>query len=351
VNEADSAARVRAAFLDQADWCERLGSPLTAFVCRTLASELVDRTAVARRILGWSGDPALRHDSLPLRVCGALHRLVRGGRSSSLATIYARRKPLDSGQLWSVIEDAFSRHEPLFGEYLSRAPQTNEVGRSAAVMVALLELAARFDLPLELFELGASAGLNLVPDRHSYEFGSAVWGMRAAVHLAPLWKGNSPPVRADLRIVVRRGVDVAPVDVRSPSQRERLISYVWPDQPQRMERVQAAIGAVSGSDVILDAGDAGAWLASKLSPSAPPGRLRVVFHTIAWSYFSAATQARATRALERAGEAATTSTPLAWVRYELEDGGAALRVRTWPDGEDRLVARGTPHVTELEYYG
>ncbi|MGH8327997.1 MAG: DUF2332 domain-containing protein, partial [Steroidobacteraceae bacterium] len=49
---------VRSAFLSQADYCRRLGSPFTACVCETLAAVLDASTAAGRAILGWTGDPS-----------------------------------------------------------------------------------------------------------------------------------------------------------------------------------------------------------------------------------------------------------------------------------------------------
>ena len=49
------------------------------------------------------------------------------------------------------------------------------------------------------------------------------------------------------------------------------------------------------------------------------------------------------RRLEETGAAATSETPLAWLRYEMEGERFSLRLRIWPGGEDRLLATGHPH--------
>jgi hypothetical protein len=217
-------------------------------------------------------------------------------------------------------------------------------------MLGLLHITAAHGLPLELYELGASAGLNLVPDRHAYRFGTASWGdPAAALQLAPAWTGAPPPVPGELRIRARHGVDIAPIELRTSLARERLISYVWADQRERIARLLTAIDVAASAGVVVDAGDAGAWLESRLAMEPAEGCTRVVFHTIVWSYLETATRLRATRAIEAAGAAATSTAPLAWLRYELEgESGATLRVKTWPGGEDRLLARGNPHATALE---
>ena len=74
-------------------------------------------------------------------------------------------------------------------------------------MIGLLTIAARFPLPMQLYELGASAGLNLLLDRFEYDLGGLRCGsLSGPLQLKPRWKGGSPP-DTDVSIVGRRGVD------------------------------------------------------------------------------------------------------------------------------------------------
>ena len=63
-----------------------------------------------------------------------------------------------------------------------------------------------------------------------------------------------------------------------------------------------------------------------------PGQIHLIYHTIAWQYFPAETQATARAAIEAAGARATPDAPLAWFAMEAdtESPGAALTLRLWP---------------------
>ena len=53
---------------------------------------------------------------------------------------------------------------------LDQPPQTNEVGRSAELIGGLLLFDREFGLPVRLFEIGTSAGLNLRAEHYRYGF-------------------------------------------------------------------------------------------------------------------------------------------------------------------------------------
>ncbi|TJZ94161.1 DUF2332 domain-containing protein [Paracoccus gahaiensis] len=317
--------RVRDAFRDQARACAGLGSPLTAALCRSLPDRLkAVGGPLAARVLDWPGDPSSSADSVPLRLCGALHALVLTGAAPDLAQAYAAAEVPNP-----LLEDMLHVHRAAILGWLDSPPQTNEVARSAALIGAARFLRGLAPLPLRLRELGASAGLNLNFDLYHLLDGAE------GVVLTPDWQGDLP--QGILEVASRRGVDLNPLDPDRDGL--RLRAYCWADQTARRQRLDAALDLARRDPPRVDRGDAGDWLTDQLARPAP-GVLTMVFHTIAAQYFPPATRAMCQAALARAGAAATPEAPLAHVEMEADGGeGAALRLTLW-DGQRRHWALG-----------
>jgi len=320
------------AFRGQAAACESLGSAFTARVLRCVADRLRPGIAVFDRLLGWQGDPTSAGDSIPLRLAGGLHALVLSGQDQQLAAVYPANKAPSDAALGDAILDAIITNQTTLMTWLDNPPQTNEVARSAVLVAVGQNLTARFDLPLRLLELGASAGLNLYWDRIRLEIGNRAFGpMDASVTLTPEWTGPTPPT-AQMEVATRGGVDINPLDPGVANDRLRMMSYVWPDQPDRLARMRAVLAEAQKNPAPIDKGDAADWISKKLQTPAS-GVTTVVFHTVAWQYFPAATQAAARAAILHAGKGATKTAPLAWFGME-NDGrrdSAALKLHLWPD--------------------
>lgn len=343
--------RVRGAFRSQGKSCAMLGSPFMARLMPLIGARLTADGAVGARILDWPGDVGPAGQSVPLRLAGALHALVLSGDAPALAAVYPPNEVREAA-LWSAVADALHQHEARIMAALDSPPQTNEIRRAAIILPALWQFAARFGLPITLLELGASAGLNLWMDRFAV---AGPWPQakgQAPVTLTPEWRGTPPPPQP-LHIAGRRGVDLHPVDLRQDGASRRLLSYLWPDQPERIARTRAAMALVEAPP---DAGDAAPWLEAQLD-TRPEYGLTCVYSTIAWQYFPPATQARARAALERAGAAATSERPLAWLAFEA-DGvreGAPLTLRLWDggaeDGAPKVLARADFHGRWIDWHG
>lgn len=337
-------AAIRDHFELQAQGSEAVGSPFVAALCRLLAARLEPTTTFGGHVLGWSGDP--KADALSLRAVGALHALVRSGNEPALAAAYPPA-PFDADTLWAAISAATVRHDDPLTAFLDSAPQTNEVARSALILGAALHVTQRTGLPIEIFEIGASAGLNLAFDEYRYDLGNGVaWGNSdAPVTIVCDWTGNLPPLDAPLEVIARAGCDRRPLDPGNSADTERLLAYIWADQPYRLERTSAALkhGAAKGRTVA--AVDAGEWVEAGLARLPRPGVCRMLVHTIVWQYMPTATQARIEAALARAIAAATADTPIARFAFEPDNEGndGRMTLTVWPGGDPVILGRGHFH--------
>jgi len=346
---------IAAAFAKQAEFCRALGAPLTGAVCEAAALALDYGSGTGRAVIDWPGDPMA--DALMMRVTGGCNALVRSGHAPELARLYppAALPPVAAlaGALRTLLADPL--RDAALAAWLDSPPQTNEVARSGVLMPGMMVVATATGLPLRLFELGCSAGLNLNPDRFGYDLGGLLAGdLQSAVQLRPVWTGAPPPA-TDVRVVSRCGVDINPLDVADRRVRERLMAFVWPEQAERVTRAEAAIALALASPPAIAKGDAAAWLEAQMAPVA--GTATVVYHSIAFQYFPAATKARLAAHLAAMGALASAAAPLAWLRFEMDDASAAdlptLRLTIWQGGatEQRLLARAHPHGTFVHWLG
>jgi hypothetical protein len=164
---------------------------------------------------------------------------------------------------------------------LARHTQTNEAGRCAT----LLPVLARLPQPLALLEVGASAGLCLLPDRYGYDYGvSQLAPGTADAPILPCRAGAATPLPvARPRVVWRLGVDLYPVDVADAAHCAWLETLVWPEQSDRLDRLRAAIAVARRDPPRVVQGD----LLSDLrtcARQAPPEATLVVFHSAVLAY-------------------------------------------------------------------
>jgi len=246
----------------QAMACTALGS--------TMYGELLDRVSADVSAGGVFADVLSGHENDPgpsavaLRLLGGLHRLVLDGRAPALRRWY----PSVGGRwdllaAWSDIAATARAHADALHLALDRAPQTNEVGRSAALVGGLLALTAEYPHPVRLFEIGASAGLNLRADRYLYLHPGGQWGLAdSPVVIDDAWHGRVPSNR-EVRISERTGYDISPIDPRSRDGELTLLSYVWPDMADRLTRLNAVLlgdpivmadGRIGHAEIAIGAG-------------------------------------------------------------------------------------------------
>lgn len=333
---------------EQVRYCDDYGSPFTARLIEAMARDLHAGGPVAALVGDWPGVP--RADAVALRLAGALHAAVLTGRDAALAAEYPAQRPAwDMAAVWPAARAFLAREPAWVADFLRSAPQTNEPRRSIGLLAGFLDLASHVDLPFDMLEIGASAGLNLCWDHYSYRTAGWSWGPPGAVQIDTDWRGPPPPLGRAPQVRSRAACDLAPLDLRASQTRQRLRAYIWADQTERLARFDAAAALAVSLGVQVERADAANWLAQRLARRAPDA-LTVVYHSVFYQYPPPATRERMAALIDAAGRASPA--PLAWLRLEPEAalGGPRESTRflidlvTWPGGERRTLASTDGHV-------
>jgi hypothetical protein len=339
----------------QAKGCAAMGSPFSAEILERAAAALPDQASFQAAFAPWRDHDRreLFADAVALRWLAALHDLALENPAAPLAVAYpGPGRAGDADRAWPLILTIMNTEAGRIADFMRHEPQTNEVRRSAVLLPGFLTVAAQTGLAMRILELGASAGLNQLWDRRRYRLGEvAEWGPPDARVLLDLeWRGGRPPLEAPVRVESRAACDRRPVDLADPAQRRRLEAYIWPDQIDRLERLEAAIAESVTAGIVVEAEDAVVWAGREAHPRA--GLATVVFHSVFFQYMPATSQAALTEALAAAGGRAAADAPLAWLRMELAPDHPALmelRLTLWPGGEERRLATAHPHGAWLEW--
>lgn len=335
----------------QADHATRNGAPCTGRLVRALIPLLSGESNVGARMRHWPG--LSLEDAMPLRLAGGFHYLYLTGAEPGLGEIYSGTVT-EEREIARTVARIVRDHDDELLEWFAGPPQTNEAGRAAGIMAQLLWLSQRLRPRFELNEIGSSAGINTMMDRFAFDLGGVKAGSEGSPMLIrPEWRGPPPPA-APVELVSVQGCDVHPIDLSDPAQAMRLKSYVWPDMPERLARIDAAIAlaAERRPDVVqMDAAD---WLVQRLAAPQQAGVTRVLFHSIVWQYIPEQGRARIERAMAEAGARATAERPLAWVTVETNRATFRheLRCRYWPRGEGEvLLGEAHAHGAWVEWKG
>lgn len=274
-------------FRRHADSLVRSGrSPLYVRLMRAAAEDIDSGGLVAQLFSGISSPPG----SVPqLRLMAALHYLVLAGEAPELAAFYPSAGGDRPGEgVWPVAEKVIGEHFHRIRARLHRTVQTNEPGRAAVLFAGLLWLTDRYRRPIRLLELGASAGLNLLVDRYAYLVGDRLLGdRRSPLRFVDPWV-PPPPIdlgatAASLDIAARAGCDLAPLDPGREEDRLALLSYIWPDEPHRIERMRAALEVARGAPIAIAARRAAEWLPEALRDGSED-EVTVVWHSVLRQY-------------------------------------------------------------------
>jgi hypothetical protein len=314
-------------FAFQAEQCTRAGSPLYGTVLEGVRADVAAGGVCLEVLAGHESDPF--GNVLPLRLLGAVHRIVLEGRAPELGACYPSvgGDPA-AGDAAARFVDAVREHRDEVVRRLEDGVQTNEVGRCAVLVGGFATVARRTGMPLRLLEMGASAGLNLRWDPYSYD--------------ASMWEGEPPALPAAFEVAERRGCDPAPIDPTTEEGRLRLRCFVWPDQVQRRARLDAALEVAARVPAVVERADGPDWVEARLAEPSD-GVATVVYHSIVLQYLPRERRQVLRERLAAAGARATEAAPLHWLRMEPASHEAELRLTSWPGGREELLAASGYH--------
>jgi hypothetical protein len=182
------------------------------------------------------------------------------------------------------LENLLTNADAVRSIMLTHSTQTNEPSRCAT----LLPVLAQLPQPLALIEVGASAGLCLVPDFYAYDYTGCVIQPSDVETPPPVFTCSTnaaTPLPATLpQIVWRAGLDLNPLNAADAEQANWLETLVWPEQTQRRANLRAALKIAAAHRLRIEQGDLRGDGLANLCREAPKEATLVVFHTAVLAY-------------------------------------------------------------------
>jgi hypothetical protein len=280
------------------------------------AGTLYERVAVALseseealRAIGTA--PARRRS--PTVILAALHDLALAGRAPALAAAYSAGDGDAAAD--AAIDTLLRMTDQVVAVAVRRRARTDETGPHTVLHPAIAEAARRVGAPaVGLIDLGRPAGLNLGVDRVAitYSDGRTLGDPASPVRLSASVVGDRPvPARPVPEVVARIGADLEPLDVTDPDDARWLRACLWPDQPERLARLDAEMALTATAPPLLLRGHPVDVLPEALE-RVPADAVPVVLTTWSLSRFS---RSRRLGFLQRLDEVAA-GRPVAWVSVE-----------------------------------
>ena len=287
---------------------------------------------------------------------GAVHYLLLRGADHPLRRFYPNLNggTHDEGDPLPHFVDFVATHrEQLAPLIAAKVTNTNEVGRASLLHAAFRAVAEDAGEPLNLIEIGPSAGLNLVWDRYGvrYHRGSEIFELpvaEAALTIDCELRGDKlPPLGPTPKIASRVGLELNPVNLDDPDQRDWLRALVWPDTRGRFERLEAALKAYASDRPEIRAGSALDLLPDALR-AIPEDQRVCVYHSYVVYQFSTEMK----EALESLLTLAGLRRPI-W-RIGIEgglDGSNTIEMVRYHDGvrDAKILALCHPHGAWLDW--
>jgi hypothetical protein len=193
--------------------------------------------------------------------------------------------------------------------------------------------------PIALIEIGAAAGLCLIPDLYSYRYsdGTVVHpptGPSPVVINCQITAGTLPPQLATPDIVWRAGLDLNPLDASDPDTAAWLTTLIWPEHDDRRTRLLEALNVAANVPIRIDRADLRDGLTALLA-EVPSGVTTVIQHSATLAYLSAEDRHRTTEIIADSGAR--------WISFE------GRNVITFPANIPELSSSDGLFIAALEH--
>lgn len=242
----------------------------------------------------------------------------------------------DHAQLRALALDDPSRLAAVIRQHRT---QTNEPARCATLLPAL----AAVSEPLALLEVGAAAGLTLLPDRYSYDFaGHRIVGSDPQAPVLPCRPLGGVPLPDRVpRVGWRAGIDLHPLDADDSEHARWLECLIWPGETDRPQRLRAALDTARRVRPAVHAGDLVEDLA-RVAADAPAGTSLVIYHSAVLAYVDERRRAAFAEAVAELGAV--------WLSNEAP--GIVSASTAGGDADSfALVRNGGEHVADTDSHG
>lgn len=259
------------------------GSPMYCFLSKTI-SKSVELLNIASKADVTQPAPNL--------FLAAVNYLVAKSPNEELAKYYPNLGGSfeASQEMFTVFTSFCKKYEDqIINLIKTRLVQTNEVQRCALLLPGLSVVSKLAGSPkIALIDVGASGGLNLLMDQAyvKYSDGMQTGPMNSSLQLECELKGTTlHGFKNVLRIASRIGIDLNPVDLLNPNEREWAMSLLWPDQPERLKRFKTALQLLSNTKILLHKSNANTVLPDVLT-EIPHDQQICVMHSFTLNQFS-----------------------------------------------------------------
>jgi hypothetical protein len=278
----------------------------------------------------------------PTHLFSAVHYLLLGDPSDPLARWFAtiHADPLPPEGAYPELARFCREHRAELRELLeTRTVQTTYAERCRALLAPMCVVAREAGEPLNLIELGCSAGVLLAFDKFAYRLNDQ--GLIGAADAPLLLEGElrGGPELFIPRIGRRTGIDLHTIDVRSEEERRWLLSLCFPELRAEQERLAKALDVVAQTDVSMLEGDGLLHLPAALADTPDP---LCVFHSACLFYWPPEARAK----LEAMLREASRSRPIWRIAiepsfvfddWESQDGGTAAPAQSLKTGSISLI--------------